>query len=495
MNAVVERLLDVAVLHPTVRWQIVALDVLKSFYEDLSRTDAFRGKDIFSRFLVSCGQLANVLRAVFPLDESHLDDHVALLAAFADVLACIVDELPLELVDDVVGILRLVAQKQDFESLQMQLSYGGGAAPAADETAVRQRKTTLLRGFLRVTALLTHAMHSVALNHQLVDVAMTFYQRNAQTFASIVRLQNQPLLTTCLETTLAFVATVTAKSLSLAPFGDNGGAGAGAAALNRAPTVSDVWGAGSELLLQDVFKALQLLGDAGLQYGISGSYGASDSAAALLAFAGSDVLAFARVFGKMAEALVLREEPTTTATTATTAAAAAAGRYLRMAEVVRAAEHCSVFLRAVSQSTSTTLKAGGLHVLPVAELLQRIVALPAVAGWVHHCLEAIVFLAKDASQGLWSFDNDAPMVARPVAFAETMTEVLTRVVENLACVVYCIVDLHQEASARSGQRERVALDLRSLQAVEQLTRDSLALPPHSFTRTVTRWLKELIESR
>lgn len=493
MNAVVERLLDVAVLHPTVRWQIVALDVLKSFYEDLSRTDAFRGKDIFSRFLVSRGQLANVLRAVFPLDESHLDDHVALLAAFADVLACIVDELPLELVDDVVGILRLVAQKQDFETLQMQLSYGGGAAPAADETAVRQRKTTLLRGFLRVTALLTHAMHSVALNHQLVDVAMTFYQRNAQTFASIVRLQNQPLLTTCLETTLAFVATVTAKSLSLAPFGDNGHSGGAVA-----PTVSDVWGAGSELLLQDVFKALQLLGDAGLQYGISGSYGASDTAAAaLLTFAGSDVLAFARVFGKMAEALVLREEPTAAATAATTtAAAAAAGRYLRMAEVVRAAEHCSVFLRAVSQSTSTTLKAGGLHVLPIAELLQRIVALPAVAGWVHHCLEAIVFLAKDASQGLWSFDNEAaPMVVRPVAFAETMTEVLTRVVENLACVVYCVVDLHQEASARSGQRERVALDLRSLQAVEQLTRDSLALPPHSFTRTVTRWLKELIESR
>lgn len=491
--------MDVAVLHPTVRWQIVALDLLKSFYEDLSCTDAFRGKDIFSRFLVSRGHLANVLRAVFPLDESHLDDHVALLAAFADVLACIIDELPADLVDDVVGILRLVAQKQDFESLQMQLSYGGGAAAAADETAVRQRKTTLLRGFLRVTALLTHALHSVALNHQLVDVAMTFYQRNAQTFASIVRLQNQPLLTTCLETTLAFVATVTAKSLSLAPFGDNGGSGAAlmgtttTLALNRAPTVSDVWGAGSELLLQDVFKALQLLGDAGLQYGISGSYGGSDSTA-LLSFAGSDVLAFARVFGKMAEALVLREEPTTTAATTTTPTAAAVGRYLRMAEVVRAAEHCSVFLRAVSQSTSTTLKAGGLHVLPIAELLQRIVALPAVAGWVHHCLEAIVFLAKDTSQALLSLDNEAPMV-RPVAFAETMTEVLTRVVENLACVVYCIVDLHQEANARSGQRERVALDLRSIQAVEQLTRDSLALPPHSFTRTVTRWLKEVIESR
>lgn len=224
----------------------------------------------------------------------------------------------------------------------------------------------------------------------------------------------------------------------------------------------------------------------------------------------ADILSLMRIFGKLAEGLVFREDAVAQDETGAlqritdddesfgdsnnvsnvkrVVASSSLGlnqRAHRAMQVLRCAEHSTVFIRALVHSTATALKqqpvpkaSAGFQSSSLTDLLLRVVSIPMLTVWIRHCLEALNFLSHNLG-----VQSEASRVY------SLLYDCVSRMTENLLCIVYCLVDMQ-----KLKRQERVmALDLHAMQAVEQLVRDASAMPVHSFASVVIRWLRELVE--
>lgn len=270
MTNVVQSICAVASENPVIRWQIIALNTLRSFYDDRAFLADFRLSGQFTRALLEKKCLQVVFSTLFPLDDDLLEAKVELLVSFVHLVGVVASTLKDEQFPVVRELLGLLCEVKEFDVFRMSLAY----ATTSGNTNVRDRKVSLHRGFLAVLDLFSHVLTvSSVVYLDLVQCAVRFFQRNRQVLTQILKLQSQPFSVSELEKVSAFVDIVTAAALRRGT--SIGGSYASALQIVRHNSKStsgvdsasqpsfalhDVWEMDTESVLVDMYRILHLLG-------------------------------------------------------------------------------------------------------------------------------------------------------------------------------------------------------------------------------------------
>lgn len=210
---------------------------------------------------------------------------------------------------------------------------------------------------------------------------------------------------------------------------------------------------------------------------------------------------FMQMFGRAMEQLVLSSQKSDGIDDR-------AGGLNRAEEALLSAQHAANFIRIALEVTSVGLKSGESRYASSGEFLVRMISVPSVVDWISRSIESLSAIQRidgveisstEATKSLRSMYGENVLAHSASSMTDqqrrirNIHEILLQIVENLICGVYLIVDVANNRVSIGANERAPIIDLRTRGAIDQLVKLTEALPNHSFSRTVVRWLRELVE--